>query len=127
MLSLACIALLRVNSFPDCNSPSWVSRELKPLPYLKRTHLPITLCIMCGIKDCFSRKPGSYSNIMLWAACCLLFFGFPQVGEFTVPSHDIYDPGTHLSLDDISLDNRDKPHLIAVFIKQQRLILSERG
>ena len=86
----------------------------------QRCRLPITLRIMCGIKDCFSRQSSSHSNIMLWAACCLAFFEFLRVSEFTVPCHDTYDPGTHLSLDDISLDNRDNPRLIAVFIKQSK-------
>ena len=75
---------------------------------------------MCGIRDCLSRQPSSHSNIMLWAACCLAFFGFLRVSEFTVPCHGTYDPGTHLSLDDISLNNRDKLCLIAVFIKQSK-------
>lgn len=85
-----------------------------------RTRLPITLQIMSGIKDYLSRQPHSHSNIMLWAACCLAFFGFLHVSEFTVPCHGTYDPGTHLSPADILLDNRDNPHLIAVFIKRSK-------
>jgi len=85
-----------------------------------RPRLPITLQLMCGIKDCLSRQPHSYSNIMLWAACCLAFFGFLRVSEFSVPCQGTYDPGTHLSLTDISLDNRDNPRLLAVFIKQSK-------
>ena len=86
----------------------------------RRARLPITIQLMCGIKDHLSRQPHSYSNIMLWAACCLAFFGFLRVSEFTVPCQGTYDPGTHLSLTDISLDNRDNPRLIAVFIKQSK-------
>ena len=75
---------------------------------------------MCGIKDCLSRRPSSHSNIMLWAACCLAFFGFLRVSKFTVPCHGTCDPGTHLSLDDIFFDNGDKPCPITVFIKQSK-------
>jgi len=85
-----------------------------------RTRLPITLQIMSSIKDYLSRQPRSHFSIMLWAACCLAFFGFLRVSEFTVPSQDTYDPGTHLSLADISLDNRVDPRLIAVCIKQSK-------
>jgi len=42
----------------------------------RRTRLPITLQIMSGIKECLSRQPHSQSSIMLWATCCLAFFGF---------------------------------------------------
>ena len=86
----------------------------------RRVRLPITLQIMCTIKDYLSRQPRSSTNIMLWAACCLAFFGFLRVSEFTVPHHSNYDPDTHLSLTDISLDNRDNPRLIAVSIKQSK-------
>jgi len=54
---------------------------------------------------------------MLWAACCLAFFGFLRVSEFTLSHHSTYDREIHLSLTDISLDNRDDPHVITVSIK----------
>jgi len=72
-----------------------------------RAHLPITLHIMHAIKDYLSKQLHSPSNIMLLAACCLVCFGFLRVSEFTVPCYSTYDPGTHLSLTDTFLDNRD--------------------
>ena len=50
----------------------------------------------------------------------IFVIGFLQVRELTVLCHATYDPGTNLSLDDISLDNRGKPCLIAVFIKRSK-------
>ena len=55
---------------------------------------------------------------MLWAACCLAFFRFLKVSEFTVPSHNQYDQSCHLSLEDISIDNKVNPRLVRVTIKQ---------
>ena len=64
---------------------------------------------------------------MLWAACCLAFFGFLRVSEFTIPSTAAYDPTCHLSLKDIAVDNRDNPHLLQVAIKQSKTDPFRRG
>ena len=74
-----------------------------------------------------SGKPQSYTNTMTWAACCLAFFGFLRVSEFTVPTQDRYDQSCHLSLGDISLDNRDNPRLLRVHIKQSKTDPFRRG
>jgi len=113
-------APLRSNSLPDGSWSLRASRELRPFAPPCSSRLPITLQIMCAIKDCLSSQPYSHSNIMLWAACCLVFFGFLRVGEFTVPCHSNYDSEMHLSLTDIALDSRDNPLLIAVSIKQSK-------
>ena len=80
-------------------------------------HLSITLQIMFSIKDSLSRQPRSQFNIMLWVACCLTFFGFLRVTEFTVLSQDTYNSDTHLSL---ALDKRVNSHFIAVYIKRSK-------
>ena len=54
----------------------------------------------------------------MWAACCLAFFGFLRVSEFTVPSDNLCDKDCHLSMEDILIDSRDDPHLLKVTIKQ---------
>ena len=85
-----------------------------------RIRLPITLQIMHKVKRLLSQQPSSYDNIMLWAACCLAFFGFLRVSEFTVPTQADYDESTHLSIKDISVDSRSNPRLIKVHIKQSK-------
>lgn len=85
-----------------------------------RTRLPITLQLMHNIKGLLSQQPSSYDNIMLWATCCMAFFGFLRVSEFTVPNQGDYDESTHLSLNDISIDNRCNPRLVKVHIKQAK-------
>jgi len=57
---------------------------------------------------------------MLWAACCLAFFGFLRVGEFTIPAKGSYDKSSHLSLCDIAVDSRDNPQLLRITIKQSK-------
>ena len=85
-----------------------------------RVRLPITIHILKQIKDILSHKKPTYSDIMLWAACCLAFFGFLRVSEFTTPSAASYDPMLHLSMKDIAVDNKDNPRLLQVTIKQSK-------
>jgi len=64
---------------------------------------------------------------MLWAACCLALFGFLRISEFTVPCHTDYDPSLHLSLQDISIDNRGNPCILKVNIKQSKTDPFQQG
>ena len=57
---------------------------------------------------------------MLWAASCLAFFRFLRVSEFTIPSHNHYDQSSHLSLQNISIDDRANPRLLRATIKQSK-------
>ena len=57
---------------------------------------------------------------MLWAACCLAFFVFVCVSEFTTPNLTDYNLSVHLSLQDVSIDNRENPGVLKVNIKQSK-------
>jgi len=83
-----------------------------------RVRLPITLELMQNIRQVLFSQPHSYTNIMLWATCCLAFFGFLCVSEFTIPTD--YDPSLHLSMQDIAIDHRDNPSILKVIIKQSK-------
>ena len=85
-----------------------------------RPQLPITVDIMQDIKHLLLHKPRCYTNTMMWAACCLAFFGFLRVSEFTIPAEDQYDQSCYLSFNDVSLDNRDNPHMLKITIKQSK-------
>ena len=85
-----------------------------------RIRLPITLQLTGNIETLLAKQPSSYYNIMIWAACCLAFFGFLRVGEFTVPVDDQYDESCHLSLSSISVDSRVNPQLLKIIIKQSK-------
>ena len=82
--------------------------------------LPITVEIMAKIKKVLHGTHKEHDSIMLWAACCLAFFGFLRCGEFTVPTQAAYDPEEHLSLPDIAIDNRLSPSVVQVKIKQSK-------
>ena len=94
-----------------------------PLPNCLQLHNCLQLQrLLCGIKrhqdsNLTQRQPvtadlmsvlhrsldlANPDNVMLWAACCVGFFGFLRGGEFTVNSS--FDPSLHLTLDDMQVD-----------------------
>jgi len=75
---------------------------------------------MRGIKNVLLQRPHDYNNIMMWAACCLAFFGFLRSSEFTTPSQKEYDPAVHLTVKDLAVDKKSDPRLLRVVIKQSK-------
>ena len=57
-------------------------------------------------------------HIMLWAACCLGFFGFLRAGEFTV--NCAFDPSIHLTVQDLQVDAEVNPSSLQVRIKSSK-------
>ena len=86
----------------------------------RHTRLPITKSIMSKIRLVLQQRTNNYNNKLLWAACCTAFFGFLRCSEFTVPSQNDYDPDSHLSLSDVSVDSRMEPSMIRIYIKQSK-------
>ena len=92
-----------------------------------RVHLPITLQVMQSIYNQLTNQPHSYTHILIWAACCLAFFSFLWVSEFTIPSDASHDNQCHLSLADVSVDNRNNPQLLRVKIMQSKTHSFRKG
>ena len=92
--------------------------KAKAVPLL--TRMPITIDIMVKMKVALLCCPSKYDNVLLWAACCLAFFGFLRCREFTVPSQNEYDPTAHLSVEDIAVDSKSSQTVIQVNIKQSK-------
>ena len=57
-----------------------------------------------------------YQN-MAWMAATTCLFGFLLYGELTTPSATVYDPATHTSSSDLSVDRRDNATLIRLWVK----------
>lgn len=84
-----------------------------------RIRLLITPPILRKIGAVWNEDPTNFDRIMLWAASTLCFFGFFRAGEITTTCMLIssYDPGSHLSLDDIAVDNPAVPSILQVHLK----------
>jgi len=72
------------------------------------------------MRSIWERDPHNFDHIMLWAACTLCFFGFLRSGEISVPSDNCYDPGAHLSLTDVAVDDLSNPSVLQVRIKASK-------
>ena len=82
--------------------------------------LPITPSILLQLHAHWTKAPEDPDSRMLWAACCLGFFGFLRSGEFTVHSDNPVDPSSTLMPADVAVDSRDNPQTICVHIKQSK-------
>ena len=60
-------------------------------------------------------------------SCCIAFFGFMRVGEFTIPGPKDYDASIYLSFSDIAVNSRGNPRLLQVTIKQSKTDPFRRG
>ena len=85
-----------------------------------RERLLITFPIMVHLHVVFSKHTSNYRDVMIWAACCLAYFGLLRVSEFTTSSPDHFDPLTDLLLSDVALDNRASPTLVQITLKQSK-------
>ena len=64
-------------------------------------------------------------HVMLWAACCLGFFGFLRAGEFMVNS--TFDPSIHLTVQDLQVDDEVNPSSFCMCIESSRNDLFLQG
>ena len=85
----------------------------------KRTRLPITPVILELLRRVWNQDPNQ-DHVMLWAVCCVGFFGFLRSGEMTAPEVGEFDAGQHLSVADITVDDIENPQSVAVRIKQSK-------
>ena len=81
----------------------------------QRHRLPITLNILKQLHEVWSVPPVLFDNIMLWAACCLGFFGFLRAGEFILTENSSTD--YPLSSSDVVVDSHSNSQLLTVHLQ----------
>ena len=80
-----------------------------------RVRLPITTAIMHQLRLIWANAPADdhYQATMLWAACCLGYFGFMRAGEFSAVNSR--EPGSIL-VSDVAVDSHTNPSVVRVFL-----------
>lgn len=82
---------------------------------------------MTKMKAVLAANPNSYLHVLLWAACCMGFFGFLRCGEFLLPDQESFAPSKHLSLADIWLDKSAPQWCVHVRIKHSKTDQFSKG
>ena len=85
----------------------YMLRGIKRSPWPPaRTRLPITLRTL---KSRWSPHAQDTDYVMLWAACCVGFFGFLRAGEFKVRSQEDFDLAASRMMSGITVDRHECP------------------
>ena len=84
-----------------------------------RRRLPITAHIMQQIQAvCTSVFPDIVEARLLWAACCLGYFGFLRSGEFTTTTTLPLQPAVCVS--DVAVDSHHSPSIVKVTVRRAK-------
>ena len=81
----------------------------------KRQREPITIQLMHIIFQSLN----FCNHTMLWAACCLGFFGFLHAVEFTVNSH--FNPNIHIAVSDVRAQSLVNSGNFRIYIKCSKM------
>ena len=95
-------------------------RRISSRTYRAKPRFPITPSILRRVYSHLSSQPCTWDRRMIWAAMCVCFFGFLRSGEVCTPSHNEFDPSTHLAPVDVSLDSRETPSRAYIQIKASK-------
>ena len=103
-----------------------IKRSPTHSPRLPR--MPITPAILRTLKDQWATAAIRDKDfVMLWAACCMFFFGFMRAGEFAVTHVSEFDPTASLCLGDVAVDHHQDPSVVQVRLKQSKTDPFRRG
>ena len=86
---------------------------------LHRIRLPITAAIMLQLQKILSASPGSdkHQAMLLWAACCMDYFGFMRAGELL--STNPHNTST-IQTSDVAVDSYSAPSMVRVFLQKSK-------
>ena len=84
--------------------------------HVRPPRLPITPAILQMLFNCWSHPPVVQDDMMLWAACCVGFFGFLRSGEFTCSTvtEDV------LLVSDVSVDSHLRPSFVSLHLRHSK-------
>lgn len=84
-----------------------------------RPRLPITPEILTGLCRVWStgKVETAYDARLLWAACCLGYFGFLRSGEFTATN--LSSPPA-ICVSDVAVDSHSSPSFLRVFLRRAK-------
>ena len=100
----------------------YILKGIKHMPAAqsKDTRLLITPAILRRLHGLWSPQAHDPDVMLMWAACCLGFFGFMRAGEFTSPASSHFDPESCLLVSDVAVDQHANPSLLRVTLKQSK-------
>ncbi len=81
--------------------------------------LRITPLILQQLHSLWSTQPIAYDKVILWAACCLGFFGFMRSGEFTCPSLAAFETSM-LTPADVVVDSRLNTKYLSIHLRRSK-------
>ena len=93
--------------------------RLQQPEYTRPRRLPITPDIMAALYRVWSVPPARYLESMLWAACCLAYFGFLRCGEFTCSPNSPRWSAV-VSIHDISVDSHSNPRILSLHLRHSK-------
>ena len=86
---------------------------------VRQKRLPITPSILRLIHQSWSSRVQDFNTSCKWAACCIGFFGFLHMGEFTCTTGSV-NYSSVLSLCDVSIDSRENPSVVHLKLRQSK-------
>ena len=92
---------------------------------LRTERQPIIFPIMKHLHTILTKHTGNLNSEMIWAACCIAYFGLLCVNEFTSPNHS--NTSNTLQLADAALDSHKSPKIIQLTLQQSKTDQFRKG
>ena len=78
-----------------------------------RIRLPITLQLLRQMKHSLE-STAHQERVVIWAICCVAFFGCFRLGELLLESPSNFELRRHLTRGDVAVDNQVDPSILQI-------------